>query len=263
MSTQRKPEFGQKPAGAVPGTAPAAGPPAPRVPLTETAVQEYLKRNPDFFERHAALLGSLHLPHASGGAVSLIERQVSMLRQQDVRRERKLREFLDVARANDALAAKIHQLALRLLAAPGLGETLSAVEESLRTAFEADLAVIVLFSDAHELRQVEGNRFVRPMRRDDQALRPFATFLGSSRPRCGQVRDAQRDFLFGQKTDEVGSAALVPLGEKCKTGFLAIGSADANRFNPGMSFDFLARFGELVTSALDRYWNATGTLLKR
>lgn len=258
MSTQSKPEFARKAAGkagstTATGKGAAGQSPAPQVALTDTAVHDYLKRNPDFFERHGALLGSLRLPHATGGAVSLVERQVSMLRQKDVRRERKLKEFLEVARANDALAGKIHQLALRLLAAGDLPETLGVVEAALRTAFGADLAVLVLFGEPEQMRHLESGRFTRPIRRDDPALRPFATFLGSSRPRCGQVRDAQRDFLFGGQTDEVGSAAMVPLGEKCELGFLAIGSADAERFHPGMSFDFLARFGELVTGALKRY----------
>ncbi len=66
-------------------------------------------------------------------------------------------------------------------------------------------------------------------------------------------RDSQRDFLFGLETDEVGSAALIPLGKKSEIGFLAIGSADSNRFHPGMSMDFLSRLGDLVAEALKRY----------
>ena len=85
------------------------------------------------------------------------------------------------------------------------------------------------------------------------ALAPFETFLGSKRPRCGQVRDAQKSFLFRGDADEVGSVALVPLGNKSEIGFLAIGSHDADRFHPGMSSDFLARVGDLVAAALQRY----------
>ena len=234
MSTQRKPEFAEE-------------------PLSDAAVHDFLKRNPDFFERHAALLGALRLPHVTGGTVSLVERQVSMLRQKDLRRDRKLKDLVEVARANDALATKIHQLALRLLAARDLLQTLQAIEDSLRTAFGADQSVLVLFGDPAGFAGTDAGRFFRPIRRDDPALRPFATFLGSNQPRCGQVRDSQRNFLFGSGTDEVGSAALVPLGEHCELGFLAIGSVDANRFHPGMSFDFLARLGELVAGALKRH----------
>ena len=51
----------------------------------------------------------------------------------------------------------------------------------------------------------------------------------------------------------MGSAALVPLSESCEIGFLGIGSADTNRFHPGMSIDFLTRLGELVAGALKRF----------
>jgi hypothetical protein len=96
-------------------------------------------------------------------------------------------------------------------------------------------------------------RFFKPVERETESLKAFATFLKSNNPRCGQVRDSQRDFLFGIETDEVGSAALIPLGKKSEIGFLAIGSEDSNRFHPGMSMDFLSRLGDLVAEALKRY----------
>lgn len=234
MSTQRKPEFIDE-------------------GLSEDAVHAYLEVNPDFFERRGDLLSSLRLPHVSGGTVSLVERQVSVLRQKDLKLERKLRELIEVARANDALGTKMHQLTLRLLAAKDISGTLEEIETALRTGFDADLSILVLFGDPAEFEDVRIGRFFKPIEREAESLKAFATFLRSSSPRCGQVRDAQRDFLFGKETDEVGSAALVPLGKKSEIGFLAIGSADANRFHPGMRMDFLSRLGELVAEALKRF----------
>ncbi len=234
MSTQRKAEFAEE-------------------QVSESAVHDFLMDNPDFFERHAILLSSLRLPHGTGGAVSLVERQVSVLRQKDLKLERKLKELLQVAHANDALSARIHRLTLRMLASADLSTTLVSVEESLRADFDADQSILVLFGDPELFSDINVGRFFLPVSRDDEALRAFDTFLSGSGPRCGQVRDAQRDFLFGKETDEVGSAALVPLGDKAEYGFLAIGSADANRFHPGMSIDFLARLGELVAEALKRF----------
>ena len=234
MSTQRKPEFIEE-------------------DLTEDAVHNYLEANQDFFERHGDLLGSLRLPHGSGAAVSLVERQVSVLRQKDLKLERKLKDLIEVARTNDQLGAKMHQLTLHLLAAKGISETLEAIEAALRTGFNADLSVLVLFGNPAVFEDVKVGRFFKPVERETESLNPFSTFLKSNNPRCGQVRDSQRDFLFGKETDEVGSAALVPLGKKSEIGFLAIGSADADRFHPGMSMDFLARLGDLVAEALKRY----------
>jgi len=234
MSTQRKPEFMED-------------------ELTEDAVHDYLEENPDFFENHGDLLSSLRLPHVSGVAVSLVERQVSVLRQKDLKLERKLKELIEVARVNDALGAKMHQLTLHLLAANDISETLEAIEAALRTGFNADLSVLVLFGDPEVFDNVKVGRFFKPVERDTESLKAFATFLKGNNPRCGQVRDSQRDFLFGKETDEVGSAAMVPLGKKSEIGFLAIGSADADRFHPGMSMDFLSRLGDLVAEALKRY----------
>lgn len=234
MSTQRKAEFVDE-------------------GLSESAVHDFLQENPDFFERHGTLLNSLTLPHVTGGTVSLVERQVSMLRQKDLKLGRKLKELLDVARSNDSLTSKLHQLTLRLLAAGDLEATLSAVETALRAGFNADQSILVLFGDPDSFKDLQLGRFFKPVEREDETLKPFETFLQGNGPRCGQVRDSQRNFLFGKETDEVGSAALVPLGKNSEIGFLAIGSVDAHRFHPGMSIDFLGRLGELVAEALKRY----------
>jgi uncharacterized protein YigA (DUF484 family) len=220
---------------------------------SEQAVHNYLAAHPDFFENHAGLLTSLHLPHAAGGAVSLVERQISVLRQKDMKLEKQLKELIIVARANDLLSAKIHELAMQLLAAPDLKTTVIALEEGMRSGFSADQAVLVVFGDPNAFDDIDRDRFFRVVEKNSETLSPFKTFLGSSSARCGQIRDAQRDFLFQEEANEVGSAALVPLNSDTQIGFLAIGSADANRFHPGMSIDFLTRLGDLVAGALRRY----------
>jgi len=234
MSTQRKPDFIED-------------------ELSDQAVRQYLEANPDFFERNAALLSSLSVPHGSGEAVSLVERQVSVLRQKEIKLERQLKDLIKVARANDTLAAKIHELSLQLMGAKKLDATVSAVEEAMRSGFGADQSVLVLFNDPTMFADIDAGRFFRVVERSDDVLKPFDTFLNASGPRCGQVRDSQREFLFHDDSDEIGSVALVPLGENAQIGFLAIGSADADRFHPGMSIDFLARVGDLVAGALGRY----------
>lgn len=221
--------------------------------LSEQAVHDFLAAHPDFFERHSTLLSSLQLPHASGGAVSLVERQVSVLRQKELKLERQLRELIEVARENDILAAKIHELALRLLAADDLGKTIAAVEEALRSGFKADQAVLVLFGNENAFEDIKAGRFFRVIDRNDEALGPFSTFLEGTSARCGRIRDSQRRFLFHQDADEIGSAALVPLGAGPEIGFLAVGSKDSDRFHPGMSIDFLTRLGDLVAGSLKRF----------
>jgi uncharacterized protein len=218
----------------------------------EEAIALYLKQNPDYFVRNEALLANLRLPHVRGSAtVSLVERQVEVLRDKNQTLERKLADFVRVARGNDLLAEKIHRFTRRLLSSRTRADTIVQIEESLREDFEAFESVLLLFGGAAgEL--PPGGRFLRRLEKSDANLASFETLFSSGKPRCGQVRDSQRDFLFGTGTVEVGSVALVPLGGKVAFGLLALGSPDRDRFHPGMSTDFLGRMAELISDAIGR-----------
>jgi uncharacterized protein YigA (DUF484 family) len=215
----------------------------------EGVVADYLKSHQDFFERHPLVLLSLKLPHRTGGsAISLVERQVAMLRQRNAQLERQFKDLVAVAKSNDALVEKIHQLGLKLMRAPNLPARLEQLETSLREDFGAERAVLVLFTEtAPASAQREG--FVRRMSQDDADAKPFAAFLRAAKPRCGPLRDRQKN-IFERDADTVSSAALVPLGPNANLGFLTIGSHDPDHFHPGKRMDFLARLGDLLAVAL-------------
>ena len=216
--------------------------------LSEDSIADYLKSHPDFFERHPTLVLGLKLPHRAGGAsISLVERQVSLLRQRNSQLERQLKDLVAVAKQNDALVEKIHQLCLKLMRAPTLPARLAELETGLREDFAAERAVLVLFPDSPAEAVRDG--FVRRMNADDTDVRPFATFLRAAKPRCGPLRDRQKN-IFDRDADSVTSAALVPLGPESRLGFLIIGSHDPDHFHPGKRMDFLARLGEVLAVAI-------------
>lgn len=218
---------------------------------TEADVADFLRHHPDFFEHHGALLTKMVLSHARGNAtVSLIERQVFALREKNQALEAKLHELIDIARGNDALATKIHRLACRLIRARTAAELMDALEVSLREDFGASEWLLLLAADARPDFAGIQDRHLHLVPPGAPELKMFETLFESARPRCGQIRDSQRDFLFGAGTIEIGSAALVPLGPKPSSGLLAIGSPDAERFHPTMSTEFLARIGEMVSEAV-------------
>ncbi|WP_129776125.1 DUF484 family protein [Peristeroidobacter soli] len=218
---------------------------------SEAEIADYLTNNADFFERHATLLTKLKLPHSRGNAtVSLVERQVSALREKNQSLESRLRELIDVARSNDVLAAKIHRLACRLVRAGNATTLLDSMETSLREDFGASEWLLLLAPTRATGFTSIDSRHLRLIDPNATELKMFDTLFESARPRCGQIRDSQRDFLFGAGTIEIGSAALVPLGRELGFGLLAIGSPDAQRFHPTMSTDFLARIGDLVSEAV-------------
>jgi len=219
----------------------------------EERIERYLSLNPDFFERHQPLLARMRLPHMrTGSTVSLVERQVEVLREQKTEADRRLAEFIAVARANDTLAERIHRFTRRMLRAPNPVAAIGTLEASLREDFDAFHSVLVLTAPIASLANVEAEPFLRKLPADDANIRTFEALLATGKPRCGQVRDTQRDFLFGPESASIGSVALVPLGENGTLGLLALGSAERERFHPGMSTEFLKRMGELITDALAR-----------
>jgi uncharacterized protein YigA (DUF484 family) len=219
----------------------------------EERIERYLGLNPDFFERHQALLARMRLPHMrTGSTVSLVERQVEVLREQKSDSDKRLAEFVAVARANDQLADKIHRFTRRMMRAADAQTALMSLEASLREDFDAFHSVLVLTGRIASLDSVEFEPFLRKLSPEDANIRSFEALLATGKPRCGQVRDSQRDFLFGPESPSIGSVALVPLGENGSLGLLALGSAERERFHPGMSTEFLKRMGELITDALSR-----------
>ena len=222
--------------------------------LNDSSVADYLAAYPDFFERNGTLLAKLRLPHLrdTAATVSLVERQVEVLRERNLSLERKLKELVDVARANDVLADRIHRLSQRLIRARTLLETVNAAEASLREDFDAMHSVLVLFLEEARPLEAAAGRFLRADDAGGPHIKTFESLLAGGKPRCGQIRDGQRDYLFGKDSNEIGSVALTPLGPKGALGILAIGASDSERFHPGMSTEFLSRIGELLTYALVR-----------
>jgi hypothetical protein len=219
--------------------------------LADEQVGDHLVAHPDFFERHPGVLARLRLPHQRGSAaVSLVERQVLVLREKHGALELKLAELIENGRSNDAIADRMHRLTRRLLRARDLGGVIAALETSLREDFGATRWVVLLTDPALPgVGSIDGAK-LRVVPRSSPELKLFETFFDTARPRSGQIRDSQRDYLFPVEGGQVGSTVLIPLGERASLGLLAIASHDTERYLPTMSTDFLVRIGEIVSEAI-------------
>jgi uncharacterized protein len=217
--------------------------------LSDGDITSWLHANPEFFQRNPELLAALRLPHASGAAVSLIERQIEVLRDKTHSADARLAELVSIARANEQLVTKVHRFTRRLMRAPTRREILTQIERGMREDFDVSQTVLLLFQTGHVDSEL---RFVRPVEANDPNLAGFENLLANNRPRCGQIRDSQRDFIFGPDSSSVGSVALVPLTSDAPQGLLVLGSISRERFHPGMSTDFLSALSELIGDALAR-----------
>lgn len=222
--------------------------------IDEQTVTQYLQQHPDLFDRHPQLLTRLRLQHPRNGTtVSLIERQVEVLREKHSALEQKLAEFVRVARDNDVLADKIHRFTRRLLRTTTRSQALAQIEAGMREDFDAYHTVLVLQvpkGSTGTLSSDPANRFVREVSGDNPIFKSFESLFSNARPRCGQVRDSQREFLFGSEAAGIGSVALIPLIAMTPPGLLVLGSVDRDRFHPGMSVEFLSRMAELIADSL-------------
>ncbi len=218
--------------------------------LEEKAVADYLRDNPEFFQNNPSLLAGLQIPHTCGGAVSLVEHQVRVLRDQNRQLKRKLMDLVHVARDNNRLNERMHQLTLGLVSSSSLEALLDTLREHLQGEFSAD-TVTVRLAGIPEARARECA--VDQFSSDDPQLEHFESFYKTCRPQCGRFKPEQLEYVFGDQAQAVESAALIPLGKKGQIGLLAIGSQESNRFHPGMGTLFLSHLGELLELLLVQY----------
>lgn len=206
-----------------------------------------LRDNPDVLQRHPELLASLDVPHKAGSAVSLIERQVTVLRQQGEDKDSRLRQLMGVARDNERLANSRHQLSLNLLAARDLDDVISTVLDLLQNDLAADHAVIKLFSSDAALLEQSPDLYVDEK---EPAVAAFRTMLQENNTVCGRGTAEQKAFLFSDASDNVASVAIIPLIAGANLGLIGLGANDSKRFNSSMGTDFLSHVGELVSAAI-------------
>ncbi|HHJ34734.1 MAG TPA: DUF484 family protein [Gammaproteobacteria bacterium] len=214
---------------------------------TDLELISLLRDNADILQRHPELLAVLEVPHVTGQAASLIERQVAILRQQTKTQDERLCALMDVARDNERLATSRHGLALNLLAAHDLDEVISTVLDVLSNELSADYAVIKLFSDEGERITQSPALFVDA---GDKALSAFKIMLEQKNIVCGKSTSEQKTFLFGENAGSIKSAAVIPLVTGANLGLIGLGAEQAERFTASMGTDFLMQIGELVSASL-------------
>lgn len=210
-------------------------------------VAQFLREHPDFFNEHPQLLAQLQIPHESGSAVSLVERQMSLLRERHAWTQQKLDDLIDIARANEELARRMHTLALTLMDARQPQEVFATLYESLGRNFHADFITLRLFAEATESQSSEQAEFTG-RQAAGQAL--FESLLANGKPQCGELDLQQWLYLFGDQGKTVASGVIVPLQGDHWEGVMAIGSRDAERFHPGMGVELLSNLGEILSIIL-------------
>ncbi|MEZ5490130.1 MAG: DUF484 family protein [Gammaproteobacteria bacterium] len=213
--------------------------------VTADQVAAYLSENPDFFLAHQELLAELTLPHESGQAVSLLERQVSLLRERNYSTREQLGNLLENASKNDQFFEITRSLVLALLRA----DSADRMIESVRDTFLAQDAI-----DACELiLDPRYNPDSAPGEAPSQELAvTFADVFRLNHTHCGKPSAEQLNCLFGDQGSLIRSTALCPIMHDDKTlGILAIASRKNHYFNVNLDTLFLDFIGSAIAAMLE------------
>ena len=223
-------------------------------PLTEAQVAEFLAANPEFFVKRDDLLSKLTIPHQRGDTISLVERQVSVLRERNQDMRTKLNDLLSIARDNDRLFERVRRLVLAVQEADTLDQVLDAVDDSLSHDFRIDYVSQMLVSETFSGTGPSGIRASRVpshSKAEIQSRTGISGLLSGGSVVCGRLREQELKFLYPNHWKLVKSTAVVPLHFKRPLGILAVGSRNDDDFRAGTGTMYLNFIGEVVSRTLE------------
>jgi len=220
--------------------------------LTEAEVTAYLESHPNFFGGRDDLLMKMKLPHAhstnNGQAISLVERQVSLLRERNADARKQLDEFVAAAKRNNEIFVKSQRLVLALIDAKDNNSFFKALEASFKREFKSDAYSLIIFSDyANRI-----NHFTSSIPASS-AEKYVGALMKSKVPFLGVLRSEEQDFLFRHASGVVKSAAVLPVKNRRQIAMLAIGSSDPDYFKPEMGTLFIRFIADALARLLPRY----------
>jgi hypothetical protein len=218
----------------------------------EETVTRFLEQTPDYFLHHPELLAALAIPHPeTGRAVSLVERQVRVLRDRNESLARQLHELINNARDNDLLAERVQRFALAMIDASALDDVLDTALDMLRQDFSLDGVALRIGGNPRPPGPRAG--FVAD---GDATLDRLHTRLAerNGQPLCGTGLDAGiLQTLFGEPAAAIRSTAVIALERRGLRGVLVLASNDPQRFRADMGTLYLARLGDLLIATIARH----------
>lgn len=210
----------------------------PAATLTADDVASYLKAHPDFFANRDNLLADMTVPHESGKAISLLERQVKILRDRSIESRHTLNGLLENARYNDQLFSVTRNLILTLLEEDDLAQLTVVTESSLSTQPGIDACRLILVDTSDVATELQGR---------------FPSLLRSKRVLTQTLDKNTSSLLFPDVTPALRSAALCPVTHhNSLLAVLAIGNHAQDYFTDDLDTLFLDFIGEVLGTLISR-----------
>ncbi len=216
--------------------------------LTDKNVATYLKKNPDFFLSHENLLLQMKLTDNRQGTISLIEKQLDVLRGRQKKTRQQLEEVLTTAKKNNEIFDNCRRLVLNLMAAESSETFFSSLEKSLKKDFKCKAYALMIFGATKDI-----NHFTRTVTKET-ATQHIGSLLRAKEPTLGVLRAEEQQYLFGPNSEKINSAAVLAVKNRNRhIALLAIGSPDAHYFSPRMETLFIGFIADALAKLLPRH----------
>ncbi len=218
----------------------------PSTETDESSVIRYLQDNPAVLMAYPEVFSELTIPHQTGGATSLVERQLRLLREENQQLRSKIDELVGIARDNEELNQRFHRLALELMSAENLHDVLAMVQDQVQTFFYTDFVCFRFLPGVSESGNILDGLYLDA---DSEIVQHIKPWIEARKPICGQQDDTINRKLFGPDV-RIASCAFIPLYHTRDLGLLCLGSVSGERFSANMGTIFLQQLGELVSNRL-------------
>ena len=223
--------------------------------LSDETVANFLTNNPDFFHRNPTILAEMSLPHNSGNATSLIERQVAILRERGIQTRHKLGELIEAAKENDNLLNTTQSLVIDLINAGSLNNIFTLLQSELHKKFAVESASVILISDTDTQNQysIDATFF----QDTNDAEEKISGIVNNNQSLCGSLRETEAAFIFNDTQYAIGSAAIASKKIERSTGadiivMLAVAHHNADHYNSDTGTLFLDYLCDILTALVKR-----------
>ena len=216
----------------------------PMNPITEDDIADFLANTPDFFQRHAQLLSSVHLMSPDNHrSVSLQERQAQMLRDKIRALEMRIMDMIRHGNENMIITEKLQKWACELLQTPASERVPSALR-NIEMRFQVPQVAVRLWGVADVFTDAPYAQAVTAEVKE-AASNYASPFVGA-----GTGIEAVQ---WLQDPAQAASVALLPLRlskDQSPFGLLVLASPDPQRYYEGMGTTIIERMGDLASAAL-------------
>ena len=175
-------------------------------------VELFLLDNLDFFVTRESLVSEMKFKHSQSSASSILERQITKLRDEHKNVIELLKSFIDTASINEDLFKKSKDLTLKILESDTNDNIKEIVEESFKKDFGVDDCKVEFF--------------------DNKAIDKLEKEIGLSMHKgavhCGSFSNEKIALLFDDERIESLVIAVIVL--KDEIGLLKLGSHDRTKY---------------------------------